>query len=249
MSKRKGSRSQSPTRKKQKSRSRSPESSVGSWNSLEQEELLEAELDYNTPQSSQSSRSSQSSNLDEDEFNERVEFLRLGLDGKSPKSLKKFISPSYQEPDIPFWHSLGSNNYNKIGNICFSYIVNKYSNSHTCCVSKIIEIKVDTSNKNKKYVKYIHPHYGFNQSIQKCIQRKSDIILIPYAVYEWDPITILEITPFSGHQCLMMVNNILKTVEYYDPNGHLSHKLAYDNQDYYILNEELSEFKKYKKLD
>lgn len=163
----------------------------------------------------------------------------------SGKRISPFISPSYQEPRTPFFKKYQGIAYNKIGDICYSYIVNKYRNRHNSVVTKSLELLLGS-----KKVEKVRPTYGFIQSYYNAIKSRSDIILIPYAIFEYARYTSYEAHEGTGHQCLIIINNILKTIEFFDPNGYTYHLEAYGSLDYDKLSYWLKpNFKGYKILN
>ena len=159
---------------------------------------------------------------------------------ETPLSLSKFISPSFRLPSTPFWSKYElPYQYNQTIDICFSYFVNKYKNKVKTCVTEGIDVIIEENHKEIT----VNPYVGFHKSLRKCIRNKSEFVIIPLAISYFD-----SFGDVSGHKCLVIVNNILKTVEYFDPNGAQYHIDKYDNKDYHALNNFLVDFKDYKKL-
>lgn len=157
----------------------------------------------------------------------------------SDTKLSPYISPTYQQPSTPSFIKYQGIVYNKIGEICYSYIVNKYRDRHECRATKALYLFV-----SPKEVKRVRPTFNFTRSFYDAVNSTAKIILIPYNLYKVIGDKILE---EGGHHCLLIVNRYLNTIEFFDPNGYGSHFFEYGNKDYDILSEWIKpNFKNYK---
>jgi len=114
--------------------------------------------------------------------------------------------------------------------------------------------------------------------VDKFINPDIDVIVIPYTINIYnikngqkflnkkildEGVTFSEIQYYAGHSCCVIINKFLKTIEFYDPNGAIAHKiLSCDNLDeemmieelYMIMSrkqggEEIKNYKLYKNID
>jgi hypothetical protein len=156
----------------------------------------------------------------------------------SPISLSRFISPTYQEPSVPFWFKYeDAYKYNKIIDLCFSYIVEKYKNKFDTMVTLSLKVMIENARPTR-----IAPELGFYKSLRKCIRKNPKFIIIPYGIEYYDRGII------KGHKCLVIVNNFLQTIEYFDPLGSDYRQGYYENKDYEALNKFLNVFDSYHKF-
>jgi len=167
--------------------------------------------------------------MSDEELDEFASLIEKDFEEK--KSLSKFISPTYQEPNVPFWSKYKGIQYNKIGSMCFSYIINKYKNRYNGCLTEPLELLINDYSKDKEKIE-INPHEGFQRSFSKCVNNKSDFIIIPYVVNAKSNLGVS-----GGHQCLIIINTVLKCIEFFDPNGSDDHLLVYGDNDYKTLSE------------
>lgn len=74
----------------------------------------------------------------------------------------------------------------------------------------------------------LHIPFKIREQILKCLDSETKLIIIPigYARGKLDPNPTI-----SGHKCLLVINNVLKTIEFYDPNGSQAHDKMFGGFD------------------
>jgi len=163
----------------------------------------------------------------------------------TPLTLSPFISPNFELPNEPFWKFYKGFRYNQIIDLCFSYIVQKYKNKLNVFVTKGLEIYIDAETLDKELL-FAKPYLGFYDSLNRAIQGNYDFIIIPYGLYSYD--LFKGHVPGSGHKCLVIINNILQTIEFFDSNGFISHEEDWQNKDYEVFDDLLEYFDSYFKV-
>ena len=81
---------------------------------------------------------------------------------------------------------------------------------------------------NKHFGLYISPK--IRKMIIDCLSQNKKLILVPISLIrgKMDAKTPFD---FSGHKCVIVINNFLKTVEFFYPNGAEAHKNMFGNED------------------
>lgn len=91
--------------------------------------------------------------------------------------------------------------------------------------------------RNKGYGLHI-PH-EIREMILDCLKTPTKLVIIPLSYVRGKTTPTVMI---SGHKCLMIVNHVLKTIEFYDPNGARAHVKMFGEYDIHALKRFIKSF-------